>query len=228
MSVCAELADDLAGASLAVARWFTAGATLWCVAPAWPQHAAHLAVEFVHPVVVGVPARPAVALPGEAAAAFLRANARRGDVLALIAPAEDAVAKDLALRAQALGLNTVWLGAGDGPAPGAADRVLWLSGEPDAPFDGGLVLLYHLLWELTSVCFEHPGLLEPAPECTGPVCVTCADEGNVAEVVGATDTTATVRTAGRTERVDVTLVGAVSAGDLLLVHAGSAIARLPQ
>ena len=44
---------DLAAAALALARRFAAGATLWCVAPAWPSHARHVAVEFVHPVIVG-------------------------------------------------------------------------------------------------------------------------------------------------------------------------------
>jgi hydrogenase maturation factor len=38
--------------------------------------------------------------------------------------------------------------------------------------------------------------------------------------------TALVRTAAGEEHVDTTVVGTVSAGDLLLVHAGSAIARL--
>ena len=45
--------DDLARAALALARRFAAGATLWCVAPAWPEHARHVAVEFVHPVIMG-------------------------------------------------------------------------------------------------------------------------------------------------------------------------------
>jgi len=30
-------AADLAAASLALARRFAAGATMWCVAPQWPQ-----------------------------------------------------------------------------------------------------------------------------------------------------------------------------------------------
>ena len=35
------------------------------------------------------------------------------------------------------------------------------------PATGRFVLLYHLLWELTHVCFEHPGLLKPPDEeCT--------------------------------------------------------------
>ena len=57
------LAEDLATASLIVARRLHAGGTLWCASPAWPHHAQHLAVEFVHPVIVGKPALAAVALP---------------------------------------------------------------------------------------------------------------------------------------------------------------------
>ena len=52
------------------------------------------------------------------------------------------------------------------------------------PATGTFVLMYHLLWELTHVCFEHPGLLKPpADECTDDVCVTCSDEGRLGEVV---------------------------------------------
>ncbi len=46
-------AEDLASAALSLARRFAAGATMWCVAPQWPAHARHVAVEFVHPVIVG-------------------------------------------------------------------------------------------------------------------------------------------------------------------------------
>ncbi len=49
------------------------------------------------------------------------------------------------------------------------------------PATGRFVLMYHLLWELTHVCFEHPGLLKPTDEET--VCVTCGDEGRLGEVV---------------------------------------------
>ena len=49
---------------------------------------------------------------------------------------------------------------GPGPDAGAADHVLWLDdADPLVPATGRFVLLYHLLWELTHVCFEHPGLL---------------------------------------------------------------------
>ena len=44
-----ELSDDLASASLSLARKFHAGATLWVISPQWEPHAHHVAVEFVHP-----------------------------------------------------------------------------------------------------------------------------------------------------------------------------------
>jgi hypothetical protein len=81
-----------------------------------------------------------------------------------------------------------------------------------------------MLWELTHVCFEHPGLLKAEPECTDEVCITCSDEGRLAEVVLVEDDEAVVRTAEGQERIDVTLMDPTPApGDLLLVHAGFAI-----
>ncbi|MBA3302725.1 MAG: hydrogenase assembly protein HupF, partial [Acidimicrobiia bacterium] len=56
------LAVDLAATALSLARRFAAGATLWCWAPGADQHARHVAVEFVHPVIVGKRALPAVAV----------------------------------------------------------------------------------------------------------------------------------------------------------------------
>jgi hypothetical protein len=93
-----------------------------------------------------------------------------------------------------------------------------------ASHDGRFVLAYHLLWELTHVCFEHPGLVRAEVAAEGPVCTTCSDEGRLAEVVDSgTTTTATVRTAAGVEEIDTTLVGHVAPGDLVLVHAGTAL-----
>jgi len=219
------LAEDLAAASLVVARRLHAGGTLWCASPAWPHHAQHLAVEFVHPVIVGKPALPAVALPAHELTATARANSRTGDVLVLIGDCPDPRVGDLARRAPAWGVTTLWVGAGARPPAGAADHVLWLPEDRNAAHDGRFILLYHLLWELTHVCLEHRGLLEP-DACEAPVCITCSDEGRLAEVVSAADVTARVRTASGWEDADLSLVGAAQAGDLLVVHAGMAITRL--
>jgi hypothetical protein len=115
-----------------------------------------------------------------------------------------------------------------------ADHVLWLDDpDPRVPATGGFVLFYHLLWELTHVCFEHPGLLKAdlkeGDACTDEVCVTCSDEGRLGEVLTArADGMATVRTANGIETVATTLVEPVAAGELLLVHAGTAISRVDE
>lgn len=226
------LADDLAVASLAMARRLAAGATMWCVAPEWPAHGRHVAVEFVHPVIVGKRALPAVFVDSGDVVASLRVLVRPDDIVfAASSAAHDGVAAAMR-RGPAWGATTVWVGCGPRPPAAAADHVLWLDGHDSAavPFAGGLVLLYHLLWELTHVCLEHPGLLRPdAAACAHDVCVTCADEGRLAEVLAtATDGEARVRTATGVEVADMTLVEPVAPGDLVLIHAGSAISRVAE
>ncbi|MGI8662180.1 MAG: HypC/HybG/HupF family hydrogenase formation chaperone [Acidimicrobiales bacterium] len=217
----AGVSSAIATAALALARRFAAGGTLWCWAPGAPQHAQHVAVEFVHPVIVGTRALPAVALIDDDAESTLRPMARAGDALLVVAGADAPVAGVLR-RAQAWGLTTVWCGVGAPPPLGAADHVLWLSDDAAAAYDGRLVLGYHVLWELTHVCFEHPGLLVDAIE-EGATCTTCSDEGRLGEVVDCDDNDANVRTATGVETVNTLLVGRVQPGDLVLVHAGTAI-----
>lgn len=220
-TVLGAVAGDLAAASLTLARRLAAGGTLWCWSPGAPHHAQHVAVEFVHPVVIGARALPAVAVHEEDGAVILRPLARAGDVLLAVSGAGPAVSGTLR-RATAWGLTTLWLGSGPAPPAAAVDHLLWLSDDPEAALDGRLVLGYHLLWELTQVCFEHPGLLEGVPD-QGPGCPTCADEGRLGEVVESDALHAVVRTAGGAERVSTMMVGPVRPGDLVLVHAGTAI-----
>jgi len=220
------LAQDLAAASLALARRLHDGGTLWCASPSWPHHAQHVAVEFVHPVIVGKPALAAVALPSHDLVATARANVRRGDVVLVIGRAGDPLAGELARRAAVWGASTFWVGAGERPDAGAADHVLWLAEDDRAEHDGRFILLYHLLWELAHVCLEHGAALQPAPDCDGPVCITCSDEGRLAEVVRAVGSDALVRTAQGEQEVDLSLVGPAEPHDLLIVHAGMAITRL--
>jgi hydrogenase maturation factor len=217
-------AADLAVAALALARRFAAGATLWCVAPQWPDHARHVAVEFVHPVVVGTRALPAVAVDRPEDLDAVRASVRGGDALIAIAPAADAVVSDLARRAPAWGVETFWVGGGPRPRAGAADHVLWCADDdPLLAHSSRFVVAYHVLWEMTHVCFETI----PAPACREDVCITCSDEGRLAEVLTADDHgVAMVRTADGEEGVDVSLVTPVESGDLVLVHAGTALTRV--
>jgi len=218
---------DLALAASAVAGRFAAGATLWSVSPRWPAHARHVAVEFVHPVVVGTRALPAVHVDDPDVLGALRPAARAVDVLVALSGADDGTVTTLMRYARAWGLLTVWVGAGAArPEPGAADHVLW-SGEgwDAAVFGGGVVLLYHLLWELAQVCLEHLGPAAPGTPAGSPAaCVTCSDEGRVGEVVAVgPDSRASVRTAAGLEDVDATLIEA-RLGGLVLVHAGAAVA----
>ena len=201
---------------------------MWCVAPAWPSHARHVAVEFVHPVIVGKRALPARNLEGAEAERALRLLARPGDILLLVGTDEHGAA-DLLGRAEAWGLTRIWLGAGPRPPTRRADHLIWSETEnPDLTAQcGDMVLLYHLLWELTHVVFEHPGLLAPDPACADEVCITCSDEGRVAEVRAVhTDGLVDVIVQGLPETVDASLVDPVGPGDLVLVHAGVALAAL--
>jgi hydrogenase maturation factor len=61
------------------------------------------------------------------------------------------------------------------------------------------------------------------------VCVTCSDEGRLGEVVTASgDGQAAVRTARGVENVVTTLIDPVAPGELVLVHAGTAISRMDE
>ncbi len=204
---------------------------MWCVSSAWPFHAHHVAVEFVHPVIVGKRALASLTVPpGADVVATLRASVRPGDMVGALARADDAEVADAMRRGPAWGVETLWIGHGPRPRAGAADHVVWL--DTDAVLDASeqFVRIYHLLWELTHVCFEHPGLLkpEPEPECgadgeVGSVCITCSDEGRPAEVVSVEGDEAVVRTPDGQERIDVSLIDVPVPGDLVLIHAGFAI-----
>lgn len=215
---------DIARVALSLARWFDAGATMWCASPSWPHHARHVAVEFVHPVMVGKRALPAIALPSQGLVESIRSGARPGDVVVLVAPGGDPDVDEVVRRAPAWGVHTVWVGAGPRPETLHADHVLWAADER-AHVDGQLILLYHLLWELTHVCLEHASGRLGAPE-EAEVCVTCADEGRVGEVQHVGVDGAVVRVDGDDLDVDTTLVEPVGPHDLVLVHAGTVIARL--
>ncbi|HEY2450847.1 MAG TPA: HypC/HybG/HupF family hydrogenase formation chaperone [Mycobacterium sp.] len=224
----AELAADLAAAAFTLAKRFAAGATMWSIAPSWEPHALHIAVEFVHPVIVGKRALPAVALTGPNLIDLVRVSVRPGDIVIGVGAAADPDLRSAMRRSPAWGATTLWIGSGDRPAAGMADHVLWLDDpDPRIPATGGFVLFYHLLWELTHVCFEHSGLLKP--ECTEEVCVTCSDEGRLGEVVSpSADGMAAVRTARGVEDVATALIDPVAAGELVLVHAGTAISRIEE
>ncbi|HEY2637091.1 MAG TPA: hypothetical protein VGI54_06865, partial [Solirubrobacteraceae bacterium] len=121
-------------------------------APADRSDARHVAVEFVHPVIVGKRALPAIGLAGEGGPI-----ARQVD---LVVEADDIVMafgedpEDALGRAAGRGALTVGFAPGRGEWSFVVDN--------DDPFIRQELIetLYHLLWEHVHVFFEHKGLLE--------------------------------------------------------------------
>ncbi|MDQ1682835.1 MAG: D-sedoheptulose 7-phosphate isomerase [Frankiaceae bacterium] len=174
-------AVDLAVACRAMAAQFTRGGRLLVFGNgAGATDAQHVAVEFVHPVIVGKRALPAISLVSDAATLMGVATrtglegvyahqvtvlGRPGDI-ALGISSDGNCANVLAgLRAaRKMGLLTVALLGGDGGAVlanGEADHCLVVpSGDPHIVKEGH-VTAYHLLWELVHVFFDSP---ESSPE----------------------------------------------------------------
>src|ERR1700744_2059433 len=137
----AELAEDLAATAFTLARRFAAGATMWSLAPSWEPHALHIAVEFVHPVIMGKRALPAVALTGPDLVDLVRVSVRPGDIVIAVAGADDPQLCSVMRRSPAWGVTTIWIGSGQRPKAGTADHVLWLDDpDPRVPATGGFVL----------------------------------------------------------------------------------------
>jgi D-sedoheptulose 7-phosphate isomerase len=124
--------------------------------PAARSDARHVAVEFVHPVIVGKRALPAVALTAEGGdlAAQARLVLRPEDIAIAFGTDEDGgqAARALALARQRGCLTIAF-------TPSGAEWEL----EPpsaDAYVRQELIeTLYHVLWELVHVFFDHRGLL---------------------------------------------------------------------
>jgi D-sedoheptulose 7-phosphate isomerase len=122
--------------------------------------ARHVAVEFVHPVIVGKRALPALALTAEGGSLVGQVEllADERDMVIAFGSERDASVRralDLARERGALTISC----AGE-----EAEWVFPLPGE-DSSIDQELgETLYHVLWELVHVFFEHRGLLEGRSE----------------------------------------------------------------
>jgi D-sedoheptulose 7-phosphate isomerase len=147
--------------------------------------AQHVAVEFVHPVIVGKRALPAISLTTDVAtvtgvAAREGMDAIFAHQLRYLAGPEDialgicagdgsagdgsaSVAAGLA-AARELGLLTIALAGGDGgtlkDSPNVDHLLLAASDDPRVVKELH-VTTYHVLWELVHVFFEQPGVLAP-------------------------------------------------------------------
>ncbi len=142
--------------------------------------AQHVAVEFVHPVIVGKRALPAISLTSDIAtvtgvasrsgmaAIFshqLRYLATSADIaLGISADGNCASVLSGLLTARERGMLTIALVGGDGGAIAACPAVdhLLVSRSADPRIVKELqVTEYHVLWELVHVFFEQPGVLGP-------------------------------------------------------------------
>jgi D-sedoheptulose 7-phosphate isomerase len=142
--------------------------------------AQHIAVEFVHPVIVGKPALPAFSLTGDVASVTGVAGRAGLDQVFAHQLGVLAAGRDIALgvsadgrcasvlsglvAARGLGLLTVALVGGDGGAVGAggvADHVIVVRSWDPRVVKEVHVTAYHVLWELVHVFLEQPGLLGP-------------------------------------------------------------------
>jgi len=224
--------NDLAVAALAMARRFEAGATMWCLSPAFPQYARDIVAEFMHPTDARARALRAVAVGASDPVSQLRVEARIGDLLLAISTADRVEVAAAMRRAPAWGLTTIWIGNGARPEPGAADNVLWVDSDYDvAAHVDAFLALWHRLRDLTHAFLGDPSLVEgedPGVCLANGDCFTCSDEGHLGEIVtartaGDFDRLAVARTAGGLEEIDASLVGEIGPGDLVVIHAGSAI-----
>ncbi|GAC1479783.1 MAG: SIS domain-containing protein [Gemmatimonadaceae bacterium] len=153
-------ADAVAQACQAIAAGFQRGGRLFVGGDgAQRSDVAHVVVEFVHPVIVGKRALPALPLPDIATGAAghaLAALGRRGDLLIVLAArALDEPARTVLATARARGILTLAL---TGPANGSTSPADHLFAVPSD--DPGIVqetheMLYHVLWELVHVFLEH-------------------------------------------------------------------------
>jgi D-sedoheptulose 7-phosphate isomerase len=142
--------------------------------------AQHVAVEFVHPVVVGKRALPAVSLADDAAlllgigresgpeevfARQVRLLGAPGDIaLGISADGRCANVRSGLRAAHELGLCTVALAGADGgdiATEPAVDHVLVARSADPCVVKEMHVTAYHILWELVHVFLERPGALGP-------------------------------------------------------------------
>ncbi|HEY1971840.1 MAG TPA: phosphoheptose isomerase [Pseudonocardia sp.] len=132
--------------------------------------AAHVVVEFVHPVIVGKPALPAFSLAGPALAEQLELSAGPDDIaLAITAGGDDhpgpggdqrlTEAMDTAGRLGMLRVALLGAACGWRLEPGRVEHLITVRSADPLVVREVQVSCYHLLWELVHVFLERPGAL---------------------------------------------------------------------
>jgi D-sedoheptulose 7-phosphate isomerase len=154
-----DVAGDLARVCHRMAERFARGGRLVAFgrSPAARSDARHIAVEFVHPVIVGKRALPAIGLAGEGGNLGRQVDllARPDDIAIAFGAGEDggeaAAATRVARERGCLTIAFAEAGAEWQPCPPSNDPAIRQELAET---------LYHVLWELVHVFFEHRGLLE--------------------------------------------------------------------
>ena len=156
----ARNAAPIARCAAAMADRFFAGGTLLVFGNGVSvTDAHHNAVEYVHPVLPGCRALPAIALTADGTyAEQLRVLGRAGDIALAFAAAPAPAPITAALReAGATGMQTIALTTGGAVA---AEHVFDVDG--DDPLLGQELHLatYHILWELVHIVLNHRGIAD--------------------------------------------------------------------
>ncbi len=129
--------------------------------------AAHVVVEFVHPVIVGKRALPALALPGGGSAVTVGLFGGPDDIALVFSPdgASPVLAEAMVAAARGGLLTVALLGAGpDGSGgvlaavPGLDHVIVVPSADPRVVREAQ-VTAYHVLWELVHVFLDAPEVL---------------------------------------------------------------------
>lgn len=131
--------------------------------PAARSDARHVSVEFVHPVIVGKRALPAIALTAEGGDVEAQASmlVEAGDIVIGFGaedPGGEPVARGIA-AAGARGAMTIAFPREKGDGAAAAEWTFTLPGDDGFIRQELIETTYHVLWELVHVFFDHRGLL---------------------------------------------------------------------
>ncbi len=123
--------------------------------PAARSDVRHVAVEFVHPVIVGKRALPAIGLAAEGGSVSAQAGlvAEPGDIAIAFGGPDDPDMVEAVSLARARGCLTI------GFARVGAEWEFEPPGSDPFVHQELVETLYHLLWELVHVFFDHRGLL---------------------------------------------------------------------
>jgi D-sedoheptulose 7-phosphate isomerase len=161
-------ADAIARATLAMARRFRAGGRLLVFGDgANATDAQHVSVEFVHPVIVGKRALPAIALVNDIATVrtgphslvqMLATLGRQDDIaLGIHGNCESQSITQTLARARSMGMLTVAIASDSVPsaATDGCDHVFLIQDEDPLVVQEVAETTYHILWELVHVFLDH-------------------------------------------------------------------------